>query len=809
MQLAAPKAGKQLQALLGFSGYLRDYIPLYAKISAPLERIKNLKQLDGSWGEEQEISFRMLKDVLSNAPILSNPCWDLPMKIATDASQLGIGAVLYQEEAEGKIRYIGFYSKALSQGQRNYSATKRELLAIMGALRHFRHYIYGGKEFEVYTDHKALTYMFTAKELPYMLHSWIEELMEYKFVVIHRPGAQMVLPDALSRLYMKFDSERGDELTLANSEEIEVQVDSYRVRRRIPYVRKWTPCVICQRRSKLNCPGSKCNKHCEGCPVHTGERPIIEEQSTEESIPTAENTPTEEALSEEEVPSDIETSSDEESIPVEETIPNERSSVTEESLPVASSSTVVEQPLTRKIRLDVEYSETATKNIKDYLKNVVNKKDPGTSVERQVIVDLVHSQGHQGAHGLFQNLFRLGYFWPEMKQDCVKVSAICPSCLRYNISVRGFHPLRSINAMYPFDHLCMDLGQITPTSAAGTNCFLVVVDVCTRFLILRPLENKSARLVAEKLCAIFYEFGLPKILHSDNGSEFRNKTLKEIRSLLHFEHRFSTVYYPQSNGCAESMVKKVKHLLRKRLNGDYKHWCTYLPSIQLGLNTQVLRRHKSTPFSLMFTRPCNAFQSNEQARSELMTIEKVQERNSKLIDLLYPAIQQATDAYSKNMVQDFQVHHRILNDGYPNGSMVMKLVDGAGFKGNTYEGPFKIINQTKHNTYVLLDATGVVYPHNVPPSSLKLISVPEHLLDSNEVYEVERVLKHRGAAHKRQYLVKWKGQAEEENSWVEAKHFDATDCIRDYWSRVRPAEPKKRGRPAKSRNGFRRKARRR
>ena len=125
--------------------------------------------------------------VLSNSPILCVPGWNKPFKISTDASQNGIGTILYQEDET--IKYISFFSKSLSKSQRNYSATKRELLAIVSALRHFKYFIYG-QHFEIFTDHKALTFMFKAAELPYMLHSWIEEIMEFNFTVINN-GIQL------------------------------------------------------------------------------------------------------------------------------------------------------------------------------------------------------------------------------------------------------------------------------------------------------------------------------------------------------------------------------------------------------------------------------------------------------------------------------------------------------------------------------------------------------------------------------------------------------------------------------------------
>lgn len=127
-----------------------------------------------------------------------------------DASQFGIGAVLYQLDpgytgqpllAPDKVkRFISFYSHALNPTQRNYSATKRELLAIVSALRAWDHYLYG-RHFTLFTDHSALTYLFTTKSRQPMVESWIDHLTAFDFSVVHVPGKKNVIPDALSRLY--------------------------------------------------------------------------------------------------------------------------------------------------------------------------------------------------------------------------------------------------------------------------------------------------------------------------------------------------------------------------------------------------------------------------------------------------------------------------------------------------------------------------------------------------------------------------------------------------------------------------------
>ena len=202
-----PTTDKAVHRLLGFTNFIRDYIPLYAQITAPLERLKNIKKfkMEGA----QLRAFHTLRRVINTAPVLSQPDYKLPFIVATDASQTGLGAVLYQEmtDEDGTThrRYVAFASTSLKGAQQNYPATKRELLGITFALNQFHDFIFGTK-FVLYTDHQALTTLYTKKKLSYMMANWLDTILNYDFEIRHRPGVLMVLPDALSRLYGDSDN---------------------------------------------------------------------------------------------------------------------------------------------------------------------------------------------------------------------------------------------------------------------------------------------------------------------------------------------------------------------------------------------------------------------------------------------------------------------------------------------------------------------------------------------------------------------------------------------------------------------------
>ena len=106
----------------------------------------------------------------------------------TDASGEGLGAVLSQSR-EGQECVVAYASRSLSRTEKQYCATRRELLALVWASRHFRPYLYGRK-FIVRTDHHALRWLHNFKEPAGQVARWLEQLAEFDYEVVHRQGKQ-------------------------------------------------------------------------------------------------------------------------------------------------------------------------------------------------------------------------------------------------------------------------------------------------------------------------------------------------------------------------------------------------------------------------------------------------------------------------------------------------------------------------------------------------------------------------------------------------------------------------------------------
>ena len=107
-------------------------------------------------------------------------------KLHTDASENGLGAVLYQKQDDGQDRVIAYASQTLSKSEKNYHAHKLEFLALKWSVTEgFLEYLYGG-EFEVYTDNNPLTYILTTAKLDATGQRWVASLANYNFKIFYR-----------------------------------------------------------------------------------------------------------------------------------------------------------------------------------------------------------------------------------------------------------------------------------------------------------------------------------------------------------------------------------------------------------------------------------------------------------------------------------------------------------------------------------------------------------------------------------------------------------------------------------------------
>ena len=154
MYWPVPTNAKLVQKCLGLDAYYRTFIRNFSEIAKPLYHLTN-KDEKFLWTDECQQSFDKLKLSLTTAPILSFPDFTKPFILDVDASNYAIGAVLSQLDENGKEHIIRYGSKTLNKSEVNYSATKKELLAMVYFIDHFKYYI-SNKKFTLRTDRSSL-----------------------------------------------------------------------------------------------------------------------------------------------------------------------------------------------------------------------------------------------------------------------------------------------------------------------------------------------------------------------------------------------------------------------------------------------------------------------------------------------------------------------------------------------------------------------------------------------------------------------------------------------------------------------------
>ena len=194
----APKTASEVRSFLGLTGWYRKFIPNFSDTAAPLTELTK-KTVSWKWGQPEENAFLKIKQALTSPPVLLVPDQTLPFQVHTDASGFGSGRVLSQDQGNGQ-QPIAYGSQKFSPAEQNYSTHEQEMLAIMHALKEWRHNLEGSPhKVSVYTDHASLRYFLTQPTLSRRQTRWNELLADFNIEFKYRPGEQNEVPDALSR----------------------------------------------------------------------------------------------------------------------------------------------------------------------------------------------------------------------------------------------------------------------------------------------------------------------------------------------------------------------------------------------------------------------------------------------------------------------------------------------------------------------------------------------------------------------------------------------------------------------------------
>ena len=203
IKMPPPTDVSSLRSILGSVQFYNKFLPNLSSITEPLHHLTK-KDVPWQWGSKEQCSFQTLKEMLCKDTVLAHFDPSCKIRIACDASEVGIGSVLFHRYPDGSERPIANALKTLTNTQRRYSQIQKEALAIVFALKKFHQFLYG-HQFVLVTDHKPLLALFgPSKSTPALaanrLARWALMLSQYDYTIEYRKTSEHSNADVLSRL---------------------------------------------------------------------------------------------------------------------------------------------------------------------------------------------------------------------------------------------------------------------------------------------------------------------------------------------------------------------------------------------------------------------------------------------------------------------------------------------------------------------------------------------------------------------------------------------------------------------------------
>ena len=195
LDMQRPVDAHQLKSLLGLANYMRGHCgPDYAVKIQPLNAVSHSFQ----WGPEQQAAFDWLKQRIGDIGLLHFLDYSKDIHVAVDASEDGVGGVLYQYDSDGNMQVAAYASRAFNSTERKWSTLEQEAYAVLHCVTKFESHLLG-HHFHLHTDHRNVLNLWSLQAPK--VQRWRCKLSEYDFTIHHIPGIENKIPDALSRLH--------------------------------------------------------------------------------------------------------------------------------------------------------------------------------------------------------------------------------------------------------------------------------------------------------------------------------------------------------------------------------------------------------------------------------------------------------------------------------------------------------------------------------------------------------------------------------------------------------------------------------
>lgn len=649
----APQTIEQLQSFLGMVNFYRIFLGAdVATVMEPLTRLlkgatkATSRKTPLNWSDEQTKAFEVLKQRVATNTVLDMPDWNKPFGLATDASNVGIGAVLFQTDEQGIERPVAFFSRVLNAAERNYSTTDRELLGIVEATDHFRHYIYG-RQCKVYTDHSALQYLSTVtRDQVGRNGRWLSRLGEYDLSFTYRPGKLNANADACSRLpiiasvlasvpaagpYLIATSqvhgmqppEGGRNLRPRKGKQDYAAAHAGTVPRDERERRRAERTARRKEQAEKQQAKEKARKQLEEALAEAeADEPALDPNDpapahTDPEGPAQLDTAPEPVQGKRHVPHDASeaqplkrTRRDE---PLATSLRKKRPTILREAVEKAQASDVDMTDLKSKLSAAAPGDKVSQNYV---LRNgllfryiEVNGRRravlpvPGSAKElKQLIMRECHDSTLAGHNGVAKTCDRIreSFWWRGLESDVRVYTRSCDRCQAGKTprSAPAGKMVVGQPPSHPWEEVGIDFVGPMPVSG-GYKYVCCVTDLFTGFVIAWPARDCRARTFAEDFIRNVVVPGhTPYAVRHDRGSSFQNALVKHLLYVFHVLDMSSSGYHPQFNGAVERTNGTFAQLMRTSADNMRENWHLLVPLLCMTINSSVCAVRKDTPFFL-------------------------------------------------------------------------------------------------------------------------------------------------------------------------------------------------------------------
>ncbi|CAF3794553.1 unnamed protein product [Rotaria sordida] len=721
-----PTKLKAVRSFLGLTSYYRRFIKNYATIAEPLLALtRNSDSKSFQWTQACQDAFELLRQRLIEAPIISYPRFDQPFILQLDASDVGISAILAQKLVDNdnvtREHVIAYASRTLSSTERKYNATERECLAIIYGCNYYRPYLEGTR-FTAVTDHKALKWLHSTKDLNTRLARWAIQIAAYDMDIQHRPGSENGPPDALSRY----------PINVTADDDIE------------------SSSIICPISSNFH--DTNYNGFLSSIPSDPGSLLLLDyfrqnslppnSLSIPLSLPSITGSPSHSTIANLHFADNINFYeqiraaqwNDSSLLPLLNFLQHQIIPTVDninKFYGLARLHRVIDGALYRTFR--THSSSQGQESIIPLSSERILLVIPASEVLR--VMQLAHDHATAAHLGRRKTLSRLlsRVYWPHMRRDVANYVRSCILCQQYkptNQKPGGL--MKPIIVSEPWHTVGIDITGPLPKTRRGNRFILVVVDYFTKWVELFPLQSTKASIIAQLfLDEVICRFGFPVRVISDNGVQFLSKIFIQLCNALGIHHQRTPLYHPQSN-LSERINRTLKPILASLAHYDSKSWDLKLSQIAFALRTAPSESTDNSPAFLMFGRhprqPLDLLLPPPAVSDNLPSSEDLSAYRQRLLTDLLPAYTTARellDISHQTQARNYNVHRRSL-EFEPDDLVWVTTLSGIAmgkWRGSKMqprrEGPYKIITKLSSVTYEL---EHIISHHRLSPIHIERLT---------------------------------------------------------------------------------------